>query len=219
VTFPDVNVVRRPGLGPCRNGPASGRASEQHRREQSLSASLGCIRIWLTCNGPVCRPPRSLVHWSGSSWTATPREGRSPPPAAVNSATLGRHHHHETGLRPCQPALPTTADVRPVLCGGTPALTARRHDVADRIGIGTRLVFSGPCDLSAWEIPADRRSDDADEPPRGIGGGGAPARSTVFGVGFNTHGPEGPISGGQHEVTSDPPRRGPLARVCQPCRG
>src|SRR5664279_2363811 len=43
-----------------------------------------------------------------------------------------------------------------------------------------------------------------------------PARSTVFGVGFNTHGPEGPISGGQHEVTSDPPRRGPLARVCHP---
>gem|GEM_PF-3632662 len=122
VTFPDVNVVRRPGLGPCRNGPASGRASEQHRREQSLSASVGCIEIWLRCSGPVCRPPRSLVHWSGSSWTATPREGRSPPPAAVNSATLGRHHHHETGLRSCQPALPTTADVN----GGQSCVAGRQ---------------------------------------------------------------------------------------------
>jgi len=71
---------------------------------------------------------------------------------------------------------------RPVLCGGTPALTARRHDVADRIGIGTRLVFSGPCDLSAWEIPAERRSDDADEPPRGIGIGGGGAARAVNGI-------------------------------------
>jgi hypothetical protein len=90
---------------------------------------------------------------NGRSTPPTPRAGQ----VARQQGFLGhfgpRHHHHDTGLRSRQPALPTTTGRQqwPFRVAGRQLSPRAVTTLTTRSAAGIRQVFSDPCDRSTWE--------------------------------------------------------------------